>query len=158
MKQTKKMNELLEKIKGYYNSEQVQTVEKKSTAKLNKVNNKINFVQILERKIDDYNNTMRKSVNHIKSELTKTEIFTNYEPKQRKLKICRQYFKTKLCRYGNSCPYAHKISELDVEYAPILWTQQFQKKKSLDNLSIRRAQSSRLPGLEKKTVAFVEIN
>lgn len=34
----------------------------------------------------------------------------------KKLRLCRQFVKTGLCRQAERCPYAHHVSELDVEY------------------------------------------
>ncbi|EAR94167.2 ankyrin repeat protein (macronuclear) [Tetrahymena thermophila SB210] len=94
-----------------------------------------NYIENLEKKLNELNgnkNSEKKNINL----LYKPQDTLKKRTSQKKLKMCRQFVITGLCRYGQTCQFAHNIQELDIQYIPKVWSKHFdQHKKSNQYLS-----------------------
>ncbi|CAD8155698.1 unnamed protein product [Paramecium octaurelia] len=138
VKQTKQVSDILNKIQDFYRTQSLnKTATKKFNISRQTISNKNLYLQQFEKKLEEvtaFNPRKSMVLSKFKEyEQSKQEqnhnkdIATILKEKQKipKTRICRQYIKTKQCRMGANCKYAHSIKELDIEYAPVAWTVQF---------------------------------
>ncbi|EAS05959.2 ankyrin repeat protein (macronuclear) [Tetrahymena thermophila SB210] len=82
------------------------------------------------------NQTQSKQKEMVKQLQMETQI-KDSKQQQKKLRLCKQFMQTGLCRNKDTCKYAHSIQTLDTEYFPQSWVNHFKR-----NMILNRPQSA----------------
>lgn len=122
------VSKILQKIESEYMqlpspSETQETLQKsKKTQK--SVIDRQTYIQNIEKKLNEItvHSLEAKKIafgsSNKKLEAENKEIYKRPEGKKEKKRICRLFFTTGICRWGEKCEMAHGIQEIGIEYQP----------------------------------------
>lgn len=122
------VRKILEKIESEYmqlpSPSESQEILQKSKKTQKPVIDRQTYIQNIEKKLNEITvhsleaKKVAFSSSNKKLEAENNEIYKKPEGKKEKRRICRLFFTTGICRWGEKCDMAHGIHEIGIEYQP----------------------------------------